>query len=133
MEVLRSGVRVRVTVRGPSMAPTLVTGDAVIVEAADAAQLVPGELALFRLGELIYAHRFAGRSRNEAGEILLHFVADAKPEPDPPVPSSALIGRIVAIEHAVQSGLLDLISTIPLLDDAHDLLRRGLSSLWNQL
>jgi hypothetical protein len=118
------------------MAPTLLTGDAVIVEAADAAQLVPGELALFRLGELIYAHRFSAHGRNANGEMLLHFVADAKVEPDPPVLASALIGRVVAIEHRARSTGAELLAELlppgAILDGARSLVRRGLNLL-NQL
>ena len=99
-ELLRGGLRVRLAVRGPSMEPTLSTGDAVIVAALGDGFLRPGELAVFRMGDRLYAHRFHRWIVDGTGSPMLEFVADAKPEPDPPIDPEAVIARIVAVERA---------------------------------
>jgi hypothetical protein len=95
---LAAGVTVRLRTRGGSMWPTIASGDAVVVAGVEAGDLRPDEVALFERDDIIYAHRFVGRSTDESGRPMLSFSADAGARPDPLVPATALLGRVIRIE-----------------------------------
>ena len=105
-ELLASGLRVRLPVRGSSMTPTLRTGDRIIVAASNGFDLRPGELAVYRRGGRLYAHRFFRLLVDGEAQPVLQFVADAKAEPDPLVKAEAVVGRIVGIERHLVNPLL---------------------------
>ena len=88
-------------VRGGSMAPLLADGDR--VELAPARWPLPGDLVAFETGDgRLVVHRLLGY-RWTAGGIACVTQGDASPAPDPPVPRSRLLGRVVAPARALPS------------------------------
>jgi hypothetical protein len=127
--LLDEGTRVRLRVHGPSMAPAIHSGDAVVIEALGSRPLEPGELAVYRGGDRLYAHRFS-RWLQVDGAQVMQFVADAKVEPDPPVAPESVIGRIVRVEPGLSRRLRSAWQRTPALVRA-PLLR--LHAHWAQL
>jgi signal peptidase I len=97
-DLLSSGRTVRMRAQGWSMRPFLRDGDVVEIAPAPASALKRGDVAAFITPESnlpsITIHRFL--RRDGAGQ--LHFQGDAFSTPDPPVPESALLGKVVARE-----------------------------------
>lgn len=99
------GARARFTcsVRGASMAPALVTGMHVTVEAADAATLSPGEIVCWLASggtdrdERKVIHRLVRTERDTLGRLFVVTKGDAAGREDPPVPADRLLGRVVAV------------------------------------
>lgn len=88
---LAAGHPARVPVTGTSMAPAL-TGGTVLVEPADFDRLRPGEVVAYRHGDRIVVHRVAAHR----GDHLVT-AGDNLPLYDPPVPRSAVLGRVPGV------------------------------------
>jgi signal peptidase len=79
-----------------SMSPTIPVGAAVILNPADPATLVNGDVVAFRVGSngAIVTHRVSRVIRRD-GQLWLETKGDANPSVDPALtPTSALIGRV---------------------------------------
>jgi hypothetical protein len=98
----RSG-RLRIRATGASMLPALVPGDELEFDACDLADLVPGDVALFRRGERLLAHRVLRID----GDVLTA-QGDALAAPDPVVPAADVLGKLVAIGRAGQPSRVGL-------------------------
>jgi len=96
-DLLASGRAVRLRAYGWSMRPYLRDGDLVEIAPVEARSLRRGDVAAFvqprEKTASITIHRYLGR-RNET----LLFQGDAFPIGDPPVPGSALLGKVIARE-----------------------------------
>ena len=85
-------------VEGESMAPTLLPGDTVQIEEVTAEAPMPGDIVLLRSNEGPPAlHRVMARKR-KAGEWLIVTAGDGLGRLDAVLPSSRVIGRVVAVE-----------------------------------
>ncbi len=83
----------RVPVQGNSMWPLLQPGDlALVVHGSQG--LHRGDVVAYRCGEQVVIHRLL--RRQGTGALLLG--GDSRFEADPPVPVSALVGRVVAVD-----------------------------------
>jgi hypothetical protein len=89
-ESLRGGRACELTLRGDSMAPLVRDGDVVCVEPGAAR---PGELVLAERDGRLVTHRLVSLA---AGVAVTR--GDACRGDDPPVPATALLGRVVRIK-----------------------------------
>ncbi len=87
--------RVRLHVRGTSMAPWLGPGDVLVVEPVRAGALRPGDLVVRCDGETCLVHRLIAY---DARRGLWYTKGDDVSNLDPPLPSKNLVGRVVAVE-----------------------------------
>lgn len=106
VELLRSGVAVRLRVTGRSMAPYLSDNDLVTLEPVGAAGI--------RLGDLVYTqqpglppllHRVVGRARGADGSRAVLTKGDALVMRDMAVSGEFVAGRVVAIRRNLPTGL----------------------------
>ena len=97
LEVLRSGGTARVAVIGDSMLPAVWPGDILEVRRVPVAEIVPGQLALFKRDGRLFAHRVV-KQISEHGRILLVTRGDRLRKTDRPVLPEELLGRVAAIE-----------------------------------
>jgi|GEM_PF-2994510 len=86
----------RVTSRGASMYPLIKHGDTLLIEPLKADELVPGDIALYRLpsGSFV-AHRFI--KRNSSGSLLTN--GDSLRQYDELVAKEQVFGKVIQIEH----------------------------------
>ena len=80
---------------GQSMEPTFFAGDFVITQKVDAEDLAPGDVVLFQAGKTHVMHRVVAIESSAATEATLTTRGDNNEANDPPVPESALIGKLV--------------------------------------
>ena len=80
---------------GVSMEPTFFEGDFVITHDVPATGLQPGDVVLFQSGAKHVMHRVVSIQASADGEAMLITRGDNNPADDPPVPESALIGKLV--------------------------------------
>ena len=95
-EGLSRGLSLHVKSRGHSMDPFIKDGDSLLIEPLNAAELHPGDIALFYLqsGSFV-VHRFI--KRNGSGLLLTN--GDNMRYLDEPVAEEQVFGRVVQIEH----------------------------------
>ncbi len=98
---LRQGLHVRVPVTGSSMAPSIRSGDIVVVAPVTAGLPAPGEVALYATGRRIIAHRLVAF---DACRFILK--GDAVPVADLPVEIERLLGKVIRVERAQESGMI---------------------------
>jgi signal peptidase I len=95
--------RTTLVVAGPSMAPAIGVGSAIVLEPTDPARLAVGDIVSLRVGptRAIFTHRIV-RLIARDGAVWLETRGDANATPDPAiVPASDVIGRVVvAIPYA---------------------------------
>jgi hypothetical protein len=100
IDSLKNGRSVRFRAPGGSMAPLIRSSDALIVKPVTSAEVSAGDIVLYRSGAGLTAHRVVGTpstaSNGGGGCFLLK--RDAGSRPDPPVATSAVLGRVVAVE-----------------------------------
>jgi hypothetical protein len=96
VQLLRQGTPIRFAAAGRSMGPTISDGDVVEVVPLGDAPPRTGDIVLLegRAGPLI--HRVVRSPRNRSGSYSTQ--GDASFWPDDPVPPTAIVGRVVAIE-----------------------------------
>ncbi len=92
---LRPGDTFRLKVNGSSMRPLLQPGDWVIAQAETGSDFWLGDVLVYRRAGEFVTHRLVGR---KAGGLLLK--GDALWVFDALVPPQAVLGRVVALEHA---------------------------------
>jgi phage repressor protein C with HTH and peptisase S24 domain len=102
VELLAAGRALTVRVRGYSMFPWLRPGDLVRVEPVDPANLHPGDVILFRAGNMAIAHRLL---RWKDGLLIIK--GDAAPCQDAPLSPAEVIGRVVEVRRGDQAWRLD--------------------------
>jgi signal peptidase len=88
--------RLTFVVSGPSMAPTLAVGSAIIVEPVDPATLAVGDIVSVRNGptRAVFTHRITRIVRRD-GSTWLETKGDANGSPDPSlVPAADVLGRV---------------------------------------
>ncbi|HEY6339220.1 MAG TPA: signal peptidase I [Candidatus Sulfotelmatobacter sp.] len=92
-EVLRSSGSLRLRVTGWSMLPTIFPGDTLMIEQADSDRVVKGDIVLFRWDRRLFVHRVCGKC-GSAGDMQIVTRGDGMSQPDPPVSSSDLLGKV---------------------------------------
>jgi hypothetical protein len=93
LAALQDGGPLVLTVRGASMAPGLADGDR--IEIARPRLYLPGDVVAFADPEdRLVVHRLLG-FRPWRGGLAAVTRGDACPRPDPPVPRSRLLGRVI--------------------------------------
>ena len=103
MDLLQSGYRVRVQVGGGSMAPTIQSGDTVVIEPIAGGDLaradVVGTVVLCRerFGRM-RLHRAVGRCARNPDHLITR--GDSQPECDLPRRMDDVLGRVVTIERS---------------------------------
>lgn len=93
--LLRSGT-LRLKVTGWSMLPTIWPGDTLVVSRTEAGEIVQGEIAFFRRGDRLVAHRIIANNKGAYWPELLT-QGDALAEVDAPVSAGDLLGRVAFI------------------------------------
>ena len=98
VNILEAGHELRFRARGSSMFPLVRDGDILGVQPIGGTALRAGEIALYRSsGHGIVVHRVVGMLTQVEEDILL-VKGDAAKAPDPQVPASRVLGRVVSIE-----------------------------------
>lgn len=95
-EALRFFGSLRLRVTGHSMLPAIWPGDTLMVNHCEISQIVPGNVVLCSRQNRLYAHRVV-RIIDDAGSPQLITQGDSLPNPDSPVSSSELLGRVSEI------------------------------------
>ncbi len=97
-EILKTGKSLRVKVTGQSMAPSIDTGDIVIIKALPPAGLKTGDLIFYRheSGHLVLHRLIRKIRRNE--KLLFSTCGDRLPSPDTLVPAENILGRVVSVK-----------------------------------
>lgn len=91
-ESLRMSGILRLKVSGWSMLPTIWPGDTLIISRLDSRELLPGEIALYRREGRFIVHRVLSKSTGSINQVLTR--GDAMLQPDAPVPSDDLLGKV---------------------------------------
>jgi hypothetical protein len=99
----RAGGEAWVTHRGWSMAPALGDHDRLRVAPLDGVR--PGDLVVARRAGVLVAHRLVRLDGPDGSMAVTQ--GDACAAPDPPVPTEALLGRVVAVRRRPWRRLLD--------------------------
>ena len=103
VDLLQSGYRVRLQVGGGSMAPTIQSGDTVVIEPIRLRDLartdVVGSVVLCReqFGRM-RLHRAVGRCADNPGHLITR--GDSQPDCDLPRRMDDVLGRVVRIERS---------------------------------
>lgn len=92
-EVLRSSGRLRLRVTGWSMLPAIFPGDTLLIERANSESVDKGDIILFSRDRRIFVHRVSGKSGSD-GDLQIVTQGDGMRNPDPPVSSSQLLGKV---------------------------------------
>lgn len=100
-DLLRQGCEVRFRAEGDSMAPAIISGDTVILRPVRLAQVRPGDVLACRRQSRLFLHRLVAISE-AGGETWLHLRGDAKRGLDAPLPLTAVIGRVAAVERPIE-------------------------------
>ena len=94
-DALASGVAVRFRAGGISMYPTIRNGETITAAPVASAEIVCGDVLLFRSSGRLMAHRVVGVTE-EGGARVLRIRGDAKRACDAPVAATDVIGRVIA-------------------------------------
>lgn len=94
--LLCDGIPVRFTAPGGSMAPAIRDGERVVVRPLDGVPR-PGEVVLVSTPQGLRVHRVV-RVATSSATTLVTTRGDALSAPDPSVPLSRVLGRVVAVE-----------------------------------
>jgi len=92
-EVLRSSGRLRLRVTGLSMLPAIFPGDTLVIEPANSESVGKGDIVLFHRDRRLFVHRVSETS-GSARDFQIVTQGDGMPNPDPPVSSSQLLGKV---------------------------------------
>lgn len=114
--LLADAAPLRFVVGGASMWPALRRGDVVEVEAASVASLRVGDVAVFRQGAVLLAHRVIELLNPPEGPRLLRLRGDTRRAAEGPLGEGELLGRIRQRERRGRTRRLD----------------RGLSRAWGK-
>ena len=92
-EVLTSSGSLRLRVTGWSMLPAISPGHTLVIEPARSESVGQGDIVLFRRDGRLFAHRVSGKS-GSASDFQIVTQGDGMANPDPPVSSSQLLGKV---------------------------------------
>src|SRR5579863_3842424 len=95
-DALRASGRLRLRVNGWSMLPSVWPGDTLLVECADDSAVREGDIVLFGRDRRLFAHRVLTKSPAPGGSTIATR-GDAMPQPDPPISSHELVGKVAFI------------------------------------
>ena len=86
--------QLRITVTGNSMQPSMLPGDALLVDSHLRQDLAVGQIVTFLNDDVLVTHRIVMRKHE-------NFVlkGDNAPAFDPPVGTKQIVGRVIAVEH----------------------------------
>jgi len=93
--LLSQGKSIKITVRGMSMFPILLTTDVVLVKPVEPDDLKYGQVIVFKLGENLVVHRLVGRNLEKG---LVYTRGDGLQKRDKPVNVEDVVGIVVGIE-----------------------------------
>lgn len=96
VEALLSFGSIRLRATGHSMLPAIWPGDTLMINHCKISQIVPGNVVLCSRQNRLWAHRVV-RIISDAGSPQLITQGDSLPNPDPPISSSELLGRVPEI------------------------------------
>jgi signal peptidase I len=75
------------------MLPAIFPGDTLVIEPATSESVGKGDIVLFQRDQRLFAHRVSGKSGSASGfQIVTQ--GDGMANPDPPVSSSQLLGKV---------------------------------------
>lgn len=101
-EVVLTFGEIRLRVFGTSMVPSILPGDLVSIRQANLQDISLGEVVLFLQKGRLFVHRVVGRkvaaTADGPDEPCLITRGDRLRHEDPPVMSSALLGRVVSVK-----------------------------------
>lgn len=83
-------------ISGPSMVPTLRTGDVALVQMTAPETIRVGDIIRFRSGEAAIVHRVVAIQPDGQGGVFVTR-GDANNADDPPIPADALDGRVILV------------------------------------
>src|ERR1700685_1088727 len=92
-EVLSSSGSLRLRVTGWSMLPAIFPGDTLVIVPARSESVGKGDIVLCRRDGRLFAHRVSGKS-GSASDFQIVTQGDGMRNPDPPVSSSQLLGKV---------------------------------------
>jgi len=92
-EALSSSGRLRLRVKGWSMLPAISPGYTLVIEPARSESVGKGDIVLVRRDGRLFAHRVSGKS-GTASDFQIVTQGDGMANPDPPVSSSQLLGKV---------------------------------------
>jgi signal peptidase I len=95
-EALRSSGKLRLRVNGRSMLPAVWPGDTLLVECAKEGAVHEGDIVLFGRDRRLFAHRVLAKTPAHGGSTIATR-GDAMPQPDPPISSHELLGKVAFI------------------------------------
>jgi len=98
-QVLRTFGTLSLQVTGSSMLPSLWPGDLLLIHRQDFGQISTGDIVLFARQGRLFAHRVVSPA-GKRGHQLLITQGDALREPDPPISSAELLGRVSLVLRA---------------------------------
>jgi signal peptidase I len=75
------------------MLPAIFPGDTLVIEPANSESVGKGDIVLFHRDRRLFVHRVSGKSGN-ARDYQIITQGDGMPNPDPPVSSSQLLGKV---------------------------------------
>ena len=75
------------------MLPAISPGDTLVIEPARSESVGKGNIVLFRRDGRLFAHWVSGKS-GSASDFQIVTQGDGMPNPDPPVSSSQLLGKV---------------------------------------
>ena len=101
--LLERGLAVRFRAAGRSMAPSILDGDQVTVEAVDPARVRRGDVLLARAGRRTVAHRVVAIEEAVDGGRRFVLRGDGSAEHDGAVPASRVVGRVTMVRRAGRS------------------------------
>jgi signal peptidase I len=96
-EALTTGTLVLFRAEGTSMYPTIRNGEAIMIAAVSAGEIIRGDVLLYRHGQRVLAHRVVGVS-TRGTDRFFELRGDAKAACDPLVGASAVVGRVVGVQ-----------------------------------
>lgn len=93
VQLLQEGYNIKVPVNGYSMFPLLLPGDRVLIAPASPENLIPGEIALFRQGSHLVAHRIVTTDHTSS---RFYTKGDSNLQNDVPINAASISGKITA-------------------------------------
>jgi signal peptidase I len=78
------------------MLPAIFPGDTLVIEPANGESTGKGDIVLFHRDRRLFVHRVSGKS-GSARDLQIVTQGDGMPNPDPPVSSSQLLGKVAFV------------------------------------
>ena len=97
-DLLGDGYPIRFCATGQSMKPTIKDGEVIIIEPVEPAKIERGDIIFYRAKRGVIAHRVMAIARTDGGQPTFILRGDSAVTDDPPVASSNILGRVIAVE-----------------------------------